>query len=464
MLYPLRLAFGSAMLVTIVLGFAAIRRRDVTRHRAWMIRSYAIGLVAGTQVFTLGIGGVVFGTGDLSTALLMGAAWAINLAVAERAIRKRTRRRVAGDTTPGWQCHDRARSRRRRRRPGYELRIEGHLDEHWSTWFDGLTLIHEDDGTTTLRGAVTDQAELHGLLAKVRDLGATLISVTTTDTHERASGTPDEPRRRRRVQPATEVARSAASAARPGAVTTRTIGGTMSHPIPATLYRIGAVAGCGSAVILLINAAKRAEVIPTSAFTQLVAPLAQILALALVTALYLAFGRRAGTFGLVAFLLNAFSLAALVGVEFVINLVFADLPDDTDRGAPGRHAGRRADRGIHLVPPRHPRVRHRHAPQPRGPHGAARPVRRRCRTGLAASLRARGGAGPRTRHHGRRRRLARDLALQPLRPHQTWADHAGPPTSRGSRRATEVPLCHGEGARPASPRRAPRGRGLTGPA
>jgi hypothetical protein len=103
----------------------------------------------------------------------------------------------------------------------------------------------------------------------------------------------------------------------------------MSHPIPATLYRIAALAGGGSAVILLINAAKRAEVIPTSAFTQLVAPLAQILALVLVTALYLAFGRRTGTFGLVAFLLNAFSLAALVGVEFVINLVFADLPDHT---------------------------------------------------------------------------------------------------------------------------------------
>jgi GTPase len=61
----------------------------------------------------------------------------------------------------------------------YALRIEGHLDEHWSTWFGGLTLVREDDGTTTLRGVVTDQAELHGLLAKVRDLGATLISVTT---------------------------------------------------------------------------------------------------------------------------------------------------------------------------------------------------------------------------------------------------------------------------------------------
>jgi hypothetical protein len=63
----------------------------------------------------------------------------------------------------------------------YELRIEGHLDERWSAWFGGLTLIREDDGTTTLRGTVTDQAELHGLIAKVRDLGATLISVNTID-------------------------------------------------------------------------------------------------------------------------------------------------------------------------------------------------------------------------------------------------------------------------------------------
>jgi hypothetical protein len=103
----------------------------------------------------------------------------------------------------------------------------------------------------------------------------------------------------------------------------------MSNPVPATLYRIAAAAGVGSAVVLLINAAKRAEVIPTSAFTQLVAPFAQILALALVTALYLAFGRRTGTFGLVAFLVNAFALSALVGVEFVINLVFSELPDHT---------------------------------------------------------------------------------------------------------------------------------------
>jgi hypothetical protein len=103
----------------------------------------------------------------------------------------------------------------------------------------------------------------------------------------------------------------------------------MSHPVPATLYRVAAAAGCGSAVVLLVNAAKRAELIPTSAFTQLIAPLAQVLALALVAGLYFAVRRRTGTFGLVAFLVNALALSVLVGVEFVINLVFIELPVET---------------------------------------------------------------------------------------------------------------------------------------
>ena len=63
----------------------------------------------------------------------------------------------------------------------YEIRVDGHLDQHWSEWFGGFAMTHEDDGSTTLRGAVTDQAQLHGALARVRDLGATLISVTTAD-------------------------------------------------------------------------------------------------------------------------------------------------------------------------------------------------------------------------------------------------------------------------------------------
>jgi hypothetical protein len=64
----------------------------------------------------------------------------------------------------------------------YQLRVEGHLDSHWAAWFDDLTLTHEDDATTTLRGLVSDQAALHGLLAKVRDLGIALISVAVVDT------------------------------------------------------------------------------------------------------------------------------------------------------------------------------------------------------------------------------------------------------------------------------------------
>lgn len=62
----------------------------------------------------------------------------------------------------------------------YELRLEGRLDEHWSPWFAGLTLTYED-GTTVLRGAVADQAELHGVLSRVRDLGATLVALSRLD-------------------------------------------------------------------------------------------------------------------------------------------------------------------------------------------------------------------------------------------------------------------------------------------
>jgi hypothetical protein len=75
----------------------------------------------------------------------------------------------------------------RQHRPGqYEIRLQGHLDARWAAWFDGLTLIHGTDGTTLLRGAVADQAALHGLLQKTRDLGLPLISVERVD--------PDHPR------------------------------------------------------------------------------------------------------------------------------------------------------------------------------------------------------------------------------------------------------------------------------
>jgi len=71
--------------------------------------------------------------------------------------------------------------------PGrYEIRLKGHLHARWAAWFDGLTLTHGSDGTTIIHGPVADQAALHGLLQKTRDLGLPLISVMHVD--------PDDPR------------------------------------------------------------------------------------------------------------------------------------------------------------------------------------------------------------------------------------------------------------------------------
>ena len=69
-----------------------------------------------------------------------------------------------------------------RHEPGrYEIRLQGHLDTRWTAWFDGLSLTHESDGTTVIHGSVVDQAALHGLLSKVRDLGLPLVSVIQVD-------------------------------------------------------------------------------------------------------------------------------------------------------------------------------------------------------------------------------------------------------------------------------------------
>lgn len=85
--YAFRLAFGSGMAASIILGFDAIRRGDVGRHRAWMARAYALALGAGTQVFTLGVANGVFGSNDVTTALGLGAGWGINLVLVEWFIR-----------------------------------------------------------------------------------------------------------------------------------------------------------------------------------------------------------------------------------------------------------------------------------------------------------------------------------------------------------------------------------------
>ena len=67
----------------------------------------------------------------------------------------------------------------------YELRVRGHLDARWTSWFEGLGLAQLSDGTTAIHGTVADQAALHGLLQKLRDLGLPIVSVAQTD--------PDEP-------------------------------------------------------------------------------------------------------------------------------------------------------------------------------------------------------------------------------------------------------------------------------
>jgi hypothetical protein len=96
-LFGLRLLFGSAMLLAIVLGVDAVRRRDYFEHGNWMIRAYAIGMGAGTQVFTHLPWFIFVGRPDeLPRAMLMGAGWVVNLVVAEVIIhRRRVRTRKA---------------------------------------------------------------------------------------------------------------------------------------------------------------------------------------------------------------------------------------------------------------------------------------------------------------------------------------------------------------------------------
>ncbi|WP_442542498.1 hypothetical protein ACSBOX_11140 [Arthrobacter sp. KN11-1C] len=73
----------------------------------------------------------------------------------------------------------------------YEVRVKGHLDSRWAAWFEGLSLINEHDGTTVIRTRTVDQAALHGMLQKLRDLGLPLLAITQTGT--------TQPARRRRT-------------------------------------------------------------------------------------------------------------------------------------------------------------------------------------------------------------------------------------------------------------------------
>ena len=69
----------------------------------------------------------------------------------------------------------------------YEIRVKGHLDGRWSEWFEGLTIFNVEDGIAVLSGEIVDQSALHGILAKVRDLGLPLIAVS------RVKSAPEDP-------------------------------------------------------------------------------------------------------------------------------------------------------------------------------------------------------------------------------------------------------------------------------
>ncbi len=81
--------------------------------------------------------------------------------------------------------------------PIYQIRIKEQLDQHWSDWFGGLTLTTEANGETVLTGEVVDQAALHGLLSKVRDLQLTLLSVYSLETEVPSRGGNQEQTERR---------------------------------------------------------------------------------------------------------------------------------------------------------------------------------------------------------------------------------------------------------------------------
>jgi hypothetical protein len=59
----------------------------------------------------------------------------------------------------------------------YEIRVEGHIGDSWSSWFEGMTIRHEESGKTVLSGLLVDEAALHGVLAKIRDLGLPLVEM-----------------------------------------------------------------------------------------------------------------------------------------------------------------------------------------------------------------------------------------------------------------------------------------------
>jgi hypothetical protein len=73
--------------------------------------------------------------------------------------------------------------------PNVEIRVKGRLDQHWSDWFDDLTVTHTSQNETVLTGPIVDQAALHGLLAKLRDLGLPIVSVNLSEEADQEAAT-----------------------------------------------------------------------------------------------------------------------------------------------------------------------------------------------------------------------------------------------------------------------------------
>ena len=208
---PAPAGFGSAMVVTIVLGFAAIRRRDIARHRAWMIRSYALGARSPAPRCS-----------PSASARPSSAPASYHRPAHGRSLGDQPRRRRVDHPPP------RGPPDRRTPRPrtvgrsddgpppatscARPLRAPGRGPPRRAL----VDLVRRPRPsstrttvTTTLRGAVADQAELHGLLAKVRDLGATLISVTLT--HGDADPGTTRPQHQNRPRPASLQVRGGSS-------------------------------------------------------------------------------------------------------------------------------------------------------------------------------------------------------------------------------------------------------------
>ena len=129
LLYVSRLVVVAATASSLVLGLAAVRRRDIAAHRAWMMRAYALSLGAGTQVFTEGFTEAIFGPGVLTGDLAKTAAWVINLAVAEWLIRRSAARAPRSSST---SSSNRPAARRVLRHPAPLLEGTCHESAQWN--------------------------------------------------------------------------------------------------------------------------------------------------------------------------------------------------------------------------------------------------------------------------------------------------------------------------------------------